>query len=227
MASQVQFDGHVRKTRWHGRCGQRDRAAKQLLDSGAITQAEFGGPVAAGRLSRASLAHNRRPVGAVTIFHSIGSRIVFCGLLNKIMRERSRDAAVRARMHVPVAMVAVVALVALAGCGSSKPAYCSDRTNLNNAVKNLPSVTSSSGISGLTSQIATIQSDATSLVNAAKSDFPTETSAVKTSVDTLKSAVKALPSSPSASQIAAIALDAGNVVSSVKSFADTSKSKCS
>ena len=149
---------------------------------------------------------------------------MYSGLLNNIMRERSRDRAVRAWMRVPVAMVAVVAL---AGCGSSKPAYCSDRTNLNNAVKNLPSVTSSGGISGLTSQLATIESDATSLVNAAKSDFPTQTSAVKSSVDTLKSAVKALPSSPSASQIAAIALDASNVVSSVKSFVDTSKSKCS
>jgi hypothetical protein len=152
---------------------------------------------------------------------------VFSGLLNNIMRERSRDRAVRVWMRVPVAMVAVVALVAVAGCGSSKPAYCSDRTNLNNAVKNLPSVTSSSGISGLTSQLATINSDATSLVSAAKSDFPSETSAVKSSVDALESAVKALPSSPSASQIAAIALDANNVVSSVKSFVDTSKSKCS
>ncbi len=130
-------------------------------------------------------------------------------------------------MRVPVAVVAAAALVALAGCGSSKPAYCSDRTNLNNAVKNLPSVTSSSGISGLTSQISTIQSDATSLVNAAKSDFPTQTSAVKTSVDTLKSAVKALPSSPSATQIVALGADVGNVVSSVKTFVDTSKSKCS
>ena len=127
-----------------------------------------------------------------------------------------------------VAVLTVVAVIAVAGCGSSsKPAYCSDRTNLNNSVKNLPSVTSSSGISGLTSQLATIQSDATSLVNTAKSDFPTQTSAVKTSVDTLQSAVKALPSSPSASQIAAIALDASNVVSSVKSFSDASKSKCS
>ena len=152
---------------------------------------------------------------------------MFSGLLNNIMRERSRDRAVRAWMRVPVAMVTVVALVALAGCGSSKPAYCSDRTNLNNAVKNLPSVASSSGISGLASQVTTIKNDATSLVSAAKSDFPTETSAVKTSVDTLQSAVKALPSSPSSSQIAAIALDAGNVVSSVKSFVDTSKSKCS
>jgi hypothetical protein len=152
---------------------------------------------------------------------------VFSGLFNNIMQERSRNGAGRAWMRIPVAMAAVVALVALAGCGSSKPAYCSDRTNLNNAVKNLPSVTSSSGISGLTSQLSTIKSDATSLVNAAKSDFPSQTSAVKSSVDTLASAVKALPSSPSASQIAAIGLDAGNVVSSVKSFVDTSKSKCS
>ncbi len=130
-------------------------------------------------------------------------------------------------MRVPVAMVAVVALVALAGCGSSKPAYCSDRTNLENSVKNLPSVTSSSGISGLQSQLKTIESDATSLVNAAKSDFPSQTSAVKSSVDTLATAVKALPSSPSSAQIAAIGLDASNVVNSVKSFSDASKSKCS
>ncbi len=130
-------------------------------------------------------------------------------------------------MRVPVAVVAAAALVALAGCGSSKPAYCSARTNLNNAVKSLPSVASSGGISGLATQVTTIKNDATSMVNAAKSDFPTETSAVKTSVDTLASAVKALPSSPSTSQIAAIALDASNVVSSVKNFVDTSKSKCS
>ena len=152
---------------------------------------------------------------------------MFSGLLNNMSRERSRPRVGRGFERVPVAMVVAVALVALAGCGSSKPAYCTDRTNLNNAVKNLPSVTSSSGVSGLTSQLATIQSDATSLVSAAKSDFPTQTSAVKSSVDTLKSAVKALPSSPSASQIAAIGLDASNVVSSVKSFVDTSKSKCS
>ena len=149
------------------------------------------------------------------------------GLLNSIKRERSRRGMGRAWTRVAGAVLPAVAVIAVAGCGSSKPAYCSDRTNLNNAVKNLPSVTSSSGISGLTSQLTTIQNDATSLVNAAKNDFPTQTSAVKTSVDTLKSAVKALPSSPSTSQIAAIAVDASNVVNSVKSFVDTSKSKCS
>ena len=147
--------------------------------------------------------------------------------LNGISPERSRDGAARAWVPVPVAMLAAVALFALAGCGSSKPAYCSDRTNLENSVKNLPSSVSSSGISGLTSQLTTIKSDATTLVSAAKSDFPTQTSAVKSSVDALVSAVKALPSSPSAADIAALGLDANNVVTSVKSFVDNSKSKCS
>lgn len=126
------------------------------------------------------------------------------------------------------ASVAILIAVALAGCGgSSKPAYCSDRTDLENSVKDLPSVTSASGVSGLTSQITTIKSDATSVVNSAKGDFPTETAAVKSSVDTLASAVQGLPSSPSSTQIAAVAADAASVVSSVKSFSDASKSKCS
>ena len=148
-------------------------------------------------------------------------------LLDGISRERSRGGSGRAWVRVPVAMVAVAALVALAGCGSSKPSYCSSRTNLENSVKNLPSSVSASGISSLPSQVTTIKSEATTLVNDAKSDFPSETSAVKSSVDALASAVKALPSSPSAAQIAAIGLDASNVASSVKSFVDNSKSKCS
>jgi hypothetical protein len=153
---------------------------------------------------------------------------VFYRLLTGTSQGRSRDHARRLSVLVPVTIAAAVALVALAGCGgSSKPAYCSDRTNLENSVKNLPSSVSSGGISALPSQLTTIKNDATTLVSSAKSDFPTETSAVKSSVDTLQSGVKALPSSPTASQIAAIGIDASNVVSSVKSFSDNSKSKCS
>ena len=147
--------------------------------------------------------------------------------LKGVTREGSRNAAGAAWVRVAGAMVAAVVLIALAGCGSSKPAYCSDRTNLENSVKNLPSSVSSGGISSLKSQVTTIKSQATTLVSSAKSDFPTQTSAVKTSVEALSSAVKALPSSPSATQIAAIGLDVSNVVSSVKSFTDNSKSKCS
>lgn len=143
-------------------------------------------------------------------------------------QQRRRVGAGRLVAVVPVAMVVAVALVAAAGCGgSSKPAYCSDRSSLQDSVKGLTSAATSGGISGLQSQISTIQSDATALVKSAKSDFPSQTSAIKTSVDTLAGAVKALPSSPSTSQIAAIAVDASSVVSSVKSFSDATSSKCS
>ena len=120
-------------------------------------------------------------------------------------------------------LAAVAAIIALAGCSSSKPAYCTDRTNLENSVKGL----TSAGISGLKSQLKQVQSDASTLVGSAKGDFPNETSAITSSVDALKSSLAALPSSPSAAQIAFVGRDAAGVVSSVKSFVDASNSKCS
>ena len=126
------------------------------------------------------------------------------------------------RAWVLLACAAAVTVVALAGCGSSKPAYCTDRANLENSVKGL----TSSGISGVKSQLTQIQSDATALVNSAKSDFPTQTSAITSSVNALKSSVTALPSNPSALQIATVTKDAASVVSSVKSFTDATSSQC-
>ena len=120
-----------------------------------------------------------------------------------------------------------LALVALAACGSSKPGYCSARTNLENSIKGLTSLSASSGISGLQAQFKKIQTDANTLLSQAKSDFPSQTSAIKSSVDALSSAVKSLPANPSASQIATLASSASSVVSSVKSFVDASSSKCS
>jgi hypothetical protein len=100
--------------------------------------------------------------------------------------------------------VAAGVVVALAGCSSGPPAFCSDRTNLQNSVKGLTSLTISSGVSGLKSQVQKIQSDAAAMVSSAKSDFPSEISAITTSVDALKSSVAALSSSPSAGQIATV-----------------------
>jgi len=130
-------------------------------------------------------------------------------------------------MRVPVVIAAAATAVTLAGCSSSKPAYCTDRTNLQNSIKGLTSLTVSSGVSGLKTQVQQIQSDATTLVNSAKSDFPTETSAITSSVDALKNSVGALSASPSAAQIATVTKDAATVVSSVKNFVDASHSKCS
>jgi uncharacterized protein involved in exopolysaccharide biosynthesis len=122
--------------------------------------------------------------------------------------------------------LAAVAVLAVAGCGSSKPAYCSDRTNLENSIKGLTSLTPSSGLSGLQSQLQKIQSSANSVVNSAKSDFPSETSALKSSVSSLESAVKAVTSTPTPGQIASIATAASGVVTAVTNFENASKSKC-
>jgi hypothetical protein len=129
--------------------------------------------------------------------------------------------------RVLVVCIAVAGLAVVAGCGSSKPGYCSARTNLENSIKGLTSLNASSGISGLQSQLQKIESNATALVNSAKSDFPSQTSAIKTSVDSLTSAVKTLTSSPSAGEIATVAGDAASVVNSVKSFVSATSSKCS
>jgi outer membrane murein-binding lipoprotein Lpp len=126
-------------------------------------------------------------------------------------------------VRVPLVLAAAATAITLAGCSSSKPGYCTDRTNLTNSVKGL----TSSGVSGLKSQLQQIQTDATTLVNSAKDDFPSETSAITSSVTALKTSVTALPSSPSAAQIATATRDAASVVSSVKSFVDASNSKCS
>ena len=130
--------------------------------------------------------------------------------------------------RLSMAVAAALTLVVLAGCGSSdKPAYCEDRSNLESAVKELPSLAKSANLSGLQTQVDTIKTDATTLADSAKSDFPTESSAVTSAVDSLESAVKALPDSPSATDIAGVAINAATVVSAVKNFTDATNSECS
>jgi len=143
------------------------------------------------------------------------------------LSERASGAHHTMRRSLLALALAAVACLALTACGSSKPAYCSDRTNLENSVKGLTSLNASSGLSGLEAQLKKIQTAATSLVSSAKSDFPNETSAIKSSLDALTSTVKGLSGSPSASQIATVATQASNFASSVQTFTSATSSKCS
>src|SRR6478609_3687555 len=101
-----------------------------------------------------------------------------------------------ARRLLAVAAIAATAAGALAGCGSSsKPGYCSDRSNLQDSVTSLKDVSLSVGaISSLQSKLQNVQSDAQALVSSAKSDFPDETDAITSSVSKLSSDLKALGS---------------------------------
>lgn len=127
-----------------------------------------------------------------------------------------------------IAFLAVVGLVALAGCGgSSKPAYCSARTDLENSIKGVTNLSPTSGVSTLQTEFEKVKTAANKVVSQAKSDFPNETSAIKSSVDALSSSVNALTANPSAGQIVAVTTAASTALSSVQSFLDASKSKCS
>lgn len=110
--------------------------------------------------------------------------------------------------------------------GSSKPAYCSDLSNLQSSIKDLTSLNASSGVSGLKTQLKTIESDAAKVVSSGKSDFPSQASAIRSSVAELQSAVKALPSSPSAKQLGSVATAAASVIVSVRSFTEVADTKC-
>jgi len=126
--------------------------------------------------------------------------------------------------------VAALGLVGLAGCGSSsssKPAYCSARTSLENSIRQVTSLSPSSGIAALEAAFTNIKTNPNTVISQAKSDFPSQTSAIKTSVDSLTTAINALETNPSPSNIATVTGAASNVVSSFKSFVDATKSKCS
>jgi hypothetical protein len=127
-----------------------------------------------------------------------------------------------------VAAVLAGALVAAAGCGggSDKPGYCTDRAALEQSVKSLTSLKPSEGLSGLQTSLQTIQAEVNRLVASARSDFPSETSAIRSSFTALSTDVRALPSSPSASQLAAVAADAASAVSAIRGFVNATKSEC-
>jgi len=125
------------------------------------------------------------------------------------------------------AALLMCAPVALSACGGSdKPGYCADRSQLESSIKDLANLSPSNGLSGLQAQLRTIERDANALVASARSDFPSETKAIETSLEALSSDVRTLPSSPSATQIAALASDASGVVSAVRGFADATASAC-
>ena len=139
---------------------------------------------------------------------------------------RSRTRSSGAWIGVLVACAIAVGTVALVGCSSSKPAYCTDRSNLQSAVNGLSSLTVSSGASAWKSQVQKVSTAATALVSSAKSDFPSQTSAITSSVNALQTSATALTSSPSAATITTVAHDASSVKNSMNSFKNATSSQC-
>jgi hypothetical protein len=128
---------------------------------------------------------------------------------------------------IPGSLAAVAIAVALAGCGSSKPSYCSQTATLKKSVQDLGNVNViQGGTSALTSALSTVESNAQAVVSSAKSDFPTETSAINSSVSALKQSAQQLSSSPTPAVIAKLPGQISAVVTSVQNFSSATSSKC-
>jgi hypothetical protein len=131
-----------------------------------------------------------------------------------------------------VRFLSVTFLVALAvagaGCGGDDEAsFCSDLSDLEQSVQELGDVdVVAGGTNALKSALSDVETNATATVDAAKSDFPDETSAITDSIAALKASAGKLSSSPSAAQAATAASDAAAVVTAVNEFADATSSEC-
>jgi hypothetical protein len=125
-------------------------------------------------------------------------------------------------------VVAAIAAASVAGCGSSggsKPAYCSDRSDLQQSVTGLKDVDiTSSG--ALQAQVSRVDQSARALVASARSDFPQETSAISSSVKALDTSVRNVVAAPTAKGLVTAGQDVASVVSAAQAFADATKDKC-
>jgi hypothetical protein len=130
---------------------------------------------------------------------------------------------------------AVLALLALligggllAGCGSSKPPYCSPVSKVENAVKSLPTLddVKKNGVGTLKSALVQLQQNATAAIDQAKTDFSGQTTALKTSVDALSSTVKQVVGTPSLQTLTQLAAELSAVSAAAKNLQTAVSSKC-
>ena len=81
-----------------------------------------------------------------------------------------------------IACIAAVAAVTLPGCG--KPEYCAKKTEFNSSVTTLTSVSlTPPDPTEISTDITNVQDAGTSMINAAKSDFPSQSTALENAVN--------------------------------------------
>jgi hypothetical protein len=123
-------------------------------------------------------------------------------------------------------VVLFVDVVLAAGCGDSKPEFCSNTDDLRQALSTLKDDVTSGNVSAINSDAQTVNTEVDAVTTSAKSDFPNETSAVQSSVSTLTSTIHSLPSSPSVSDLAQLVGDVRTAVTAVDNFKTATSSAC-
>jgi hypothetical protein len=120
---------------------------------------------------------------------------------------------------LPAAALVLAGLAA--GCSSSKPAYCTDASQLKTSVQDLGNVNINvHDLSSVDTAVSKVQADAEKFAADAKSAYPSQTTALKNSLSGLETAVKSAMAQPSVTTVAAV----GSSVTQVKTAADNVQS---
>ena len=157
------------------------------------------------------------------------------------MRRRLR------RPPVQLRWLLVVGAVALAGCGSSgssnagssqpqasttassKPAYCASLENLKASVRAIPGLSEikQNGTSSLDAAVAKVKTNATAVVNDAKTQFKSQTSALDSAIGTLATSVSQLAKPPTVAQLKALRPQLSAVGTAARELESSASPKCS
>ncbi|MSX02955.1 MAG: hypothetical protein F2813_07320 [Actinobacteria bacterium] len=96
-----------------------------------------------------------------------------------------------ATSFLSAACIAAVAAVSLPGCG--KPEFCAKRTDFSSAVTTLTNVSlTPPDPNQISADVTSVENAGTAMINSAKADFPSESSALETAVNNTVSTAKEL-----------------------------------
>ena len=125
---------------------------------------------------------------------------------------------------LPVAVLVLAISGLAAGCGSSKPAYCTDASQLKTSVQNLGNVdVAKNGPGSLQAALSSVQADAKTFAAGAKSAYPSQTAALNTALSGLQTAITSAKGQPPLTAATAVA----SSVTQVKNSADALQSAAS
>jgi hypothetical protein len=128
---------------------------------------------------------------------------------------------------VPFAAALALAL-SVAGCGDSdQPAYCADRTALEQSLRGLGDVdVGAEGLDALTAQLRRVERDAGALVSSAREEFGPEAAALRSSIARLETSVRTAVDDPSPQRVSDLATEASGVAAAFGELSDAVGSSC-
>lgn len=146
------------------------------------------------------------------------------------MKPAHRSAMPRGLFRPASALIVVALLMAalVAGCSSdSKPSYCKAADQLKTSTQNLSNVNvRTNGLSSLKTALSTVQSDAKTFADEAKSAFAPQITALQDALSGLSTAIKSVVGQPSVAAITQIGSSVTQVKDSAGNLVSAVSNKC-